>query len=143
MYFYIYFRHATICGRLSSKIIIVFLLIFVKRFYKIIYICHVSTEIKPKKIFSCLILNFIKMHNKLYMLKLCLSKFKVIYVLLICIYFTKEILEAFCLENIKIKFNKKGPTLEAILIQFAKIKLNSVCLDFENSDFIQLLNIDK
>lgn len=83
------------------------------------------------------------MHNKLYMLKLCLSKFKVIYVLLICIYFTKEILEAFCLENIKIKFNEKGPTLEAILIQFAKIKLNSVRLDFENSDFIQLLNIDK
>jgi len=64
-------------------------------------------------------------------------------VLLICIYFTKEILEAFCLENVKIKFNEKGPSLDAILIHFAKIKLNSVRLDFENNDFIQLIHIDK
>lgn len=63
--------------------------------------------------------------------------------LLICIYFTKEILEAFCLENIKIKFNEKGSSLEEILIQFAKIKLNSVRLDFENNNFIELLYIDK
>ena len=63
--------------------------------------------------------------------------------LLICIYFTKEILEAFCLENIKIKFNEKGPSLEAILIHFAKIKLNYVRLDFENNDFIELLCIDR
>ena len=63
--------------------------------------------------------------------------------LLICIYFTKEILEAFCLENIKIKFNEKGPKLEAILIQFAKIKLNSVRLDFFDSDFIELLDVYK
>ena len=34
MYFYISFRHATFCGRLSSKIIIVFFLPFVKCFYK-------------------------------------------------------------------------------------------------------------
>ena len=63
--------------------------------------------------------------------------------LLICIYFTKEILEAFCLEDIKIKFSEKGPTLEAILIQFAKTKLNSVRLDFENNNLIELLYIDK
>ena len=63
--------------------------------------------------------------------------------LLICIYFTKEILEAFCLEDIKIKFNEKGPSLEAILIQFAKFKVNSVRLDFENIDYIELLYIDK
>ena len=63
--------------------------------------------------------------------------------LLICIYFTKEILEAFCLENIKIKFNEKGQTLEAILIHFAKIKLNYVRLDFKNDASIQLLYIDK
>ena len=63
--------------------------------------------------------------------------------LLICIYFTKEILEAFCLENIKIKFNEDGPSLENILIQFAKFKLNAVCLDFFESDFIELLYIDK
>lgn len=63
--------------------------------------------------------------------------------LLICIYFTKEILEDFCLENIKIKFNEKGQSLEDILIQFAKFKLNTVRLDFLDSDFIELLNIDK
>ncbi len=63
--------------------------------------------------------------------------------LLICIYFTKEILEAFCLENIKIKFNEKGPSLEFILIQFAKLKLNSVYLDCENINYIELLYIDK
>ena len=80
---------------------------------------------------------------KLYIIKLCPSKFVVIYVLLICIYFTKEILEAFCLENIKIKFNEKGLSLEAILIQFAKFKLNAVRLDFENNNLIDLLYIDK
>ncbi len=63
--------------------------------------------------------------------------------LLICIYFTKEILEAFCLEDIKIKFNEEGPSLEAVLIQFAKFKVNSVRLDFENIDYIELLYIDK
>lgn len=63
--------------------------------------------------------------------------------LLVGIYFTKEILEAFCLENIKIKFNEKGSSLEAILIQFAKFKLNSIHLDFESSNCIDLLYIDK
>ena len=88
-------------------------------------------------------MNFRKIPNKIIYIKLCPSKFEVIYLLLIRIYFTKEILEAFCLENIKIKFNEKGPELEAILIQFAKFKLNAVRLDFENNDFIELLDIDK
>lgn len=65
------------------------------------------------------------------------------YILRFCIYFTKEILEAFCLENVKIKFNEEGLSLEAILIQFAEIKLNSVHLDFENNNLLELLYIDK
>ena len=44
--------------------------------------------------------------------------------------FYQRILEAFCLENIKLKFNNEGQLLDAILIQIAKIKLNSVHIDF-------------
>lgn len=115
-----------------------------KLYYGFSYIfCPVIIEIKPNIILLCSLLKFKKLSNIIIQIEFCPSKFEVIYVLLICIYFTKKILEAFYLENIKIKFNEDGPSLEAILIQFAKFKLNSVRLDFFDSDFIELLNIDK
>lgn len=47
------------------------------------------------------------------------------------------------MEKVKIKFKEDGPSLEAILIQFAKSKINSVHLDFEVNNQIKLNNIDK
>lgn len=47
------------------------------------------------------------------------------------------------MENIKIKFKDDGPSLEAILIQFAKFKLNSARIDFEVNNLIELTDIDK
>ena len=65
------------------------------------------------------------------------------YICQIGIYFTKEILEDFCLENIKIKFKEDGPSLEGILLQFAKFKLNSVYRGLEDNNQIKLKEINK